>query len=287
MRPANIVTAVADILAGVAIAGIAINQFAIDLPVTTLIGLIIATIGLYGGGVVFNDFFDAALDKIERPERPIPSGRVSKQNAFILGATLLLLGIIAATYVSYLSGIIAVAISFFALFYDKYAKHSIVFGPLFMGLCRSLNLLLGMSILLPGLETHWYMALLPLAFIAAITLTSQGEVKGGNKGAVAIALILDVVILSFLMGLAYNSVMDFYSLIPFALLWTIMNGYALIKALKNNTSANIMNAVKMGVLSLIPLNASYAAGFGGFQVGLIVLALLPVSIVLSKKFAVT
>ena len=53
------------------------------------------------------------------------------------------------------------------------------------------------------------------------------------------------------------------------------------------TPENIKKAVKMGVLSIIPLNASYAAGFGGWEIGIFVLFLLPILILLAKKFAVT
>jgi len=287
IRPANIVTAIADILAGFAIAGLIFYQDSISVNTASIVALIISTIGLYGGGIVFNDYFDADLDKIERPERPIPSGRVSKNSALVLGISLIVIGIASSATVSQVSGLIAIGIVFGALFYDKYAKHSSFFGPLFMGLCRSLNLLLGMSIYFPGLAENWYMAILPLVFIGAITLTSQGEVKGNNKKSLLFAFTLDACILIFLTFLAFYEKVEIYTLIPFLLLWAIMNGKALVKAIRNNTSANIMNAVKTGVISLIPLNASYAAGFGGWIMGLIVLALLPVSLLLSKKFAVT
>lgn len=79
MRPANIVTSVADILLGFAASGLVQNPFFSDghfniSGLDALLWLILSTIGLYGGGVVFNDVFDAELDKVERPERPIPSG---------------------------------------------------------------------------------------------------------------------------------------------------------------------------------------------------------------------
>ena len=77
MRPANIVTAVADILAGIAMAGtLYFKQF----DITAIILLILSTAFLYGGGVVMNDVFDADLDKVERPERPIPSGLIKKNH---------------------------------------------------------------------------------------------------------------------------------------------------------------------------------------------------------------
>ena len=54
---------------------------------------------LYAGGVVLNDVFDADLDAVERPERPIPSALISKKSAGIFGAVLLLFGIVAAGFV--------------------------------------------------------------------------------------------------------------------------------------------------------------------------------------------
>ena len=118
MRPANIVTSVADVLAGIAIAGYFTN-----LPIVTnsfypVVLLCLSTMGLYGGGIVFNDVFDAELDKIERPERAIPSGLVSKGEATVLGAFLLLWGIGFGYAHSPQSGLIAVFIAFFALLYN-------------------------------------------------------------------------------------------------------------------------------------------------------------------------
>src|SRR3954447_24088795 len=99
MRPANIVTAISDILAGVAIAGYFTGNDAGEIQPLPVVLLVLSTIGLYGGGVVFNDVFDAELDKIERPERPIPSGLIAKSGAALLGSVLLLIGIVAASFV--------------------------------------------------------------------------------------------------------------------------------------------------------------------------------------------
>ena len=75
MRPANIITAVSDILAGIAIAGYFKEDYVSLFPV---ILLVFSTVGLYGGGVVFNDVFDAELDSVERPERLFPVVRLQK-----------------------------------------------------------------------------------------------------------------------------------------------------------------------------------------------------------------
>src|ERR1700754_5168583 len=106
MRPANVVTSVADVLAGAAIAG-AFSAEVFQIHIQGIIILCISTACLYGGGIVFNDVFDADLDKIERPERAIPSGKVSLQQASIFGSVFLLTGIIAAALVSQVSGLLA------------------------------------------------------------------------------------------------------------------------------------------------------------------------------------
>ena len=189
MRPANITTAWADILLGYAAAG------TVGLNLATLGWLILATTGLYGGGVVFNDVCDATLDAVERPERPIPSGRASLPGAIALGTILLTVGIVAAAMVSSLSAVLALAIAITALLYDKWGKHQTFLGPVNMGMCRGGNLLLGVSAVSGAISDRWYLALIPIIYIAAITAISQGEVYGGKKitGIVAIALIALVI----------------------------------------------------------------------------------------------
>lgn len=289
IRPANIVTAFADIVAG---AAAATGILMVADPTTTLIQsqiywLLLATFGLYGGGIVFNDFFDASLDAKERPERAIPSGRVTKSYAGILGGLLLLLGITSAFFVNQTAGILSVFISVCALYYDAKAKHSALSGPLFMGSCRGGNLLLGAALFPASLETLWPLAFLPLAYIGSITLISQGEVRGGSKISGIVAALIVIMISVALLLL---SIMPTYSLLdsmPFALFFAFMVIPAFIKAAKQPVPDLIRKAVKRGVLSLIILNSAVAAGFAGIAVGLAVILLLPVSILFAKAFAVT
>jgi 4-hydroxybenzoate polyprenyltransferase len=150
-RPANLVTAITDILAGMAIAQFTFSSFSPAL-------LVVSTLGLYGGGVVMNDVFDAKLDSIERPERPIPSGKVPLSSATVLGISLLLLGILAATMFSLQSGMIAVIVALLTILYNRFAKHHVFFGPLTMGMCRGGNLILGMSVLPESFQSWAWVA---------------------------------------------------------------------------------------------------------------------------------
>ena len=284
MRPANIVTALADILAGAAVAG----AWSVAGPFPVELGyLLLATIGLYGGGVVFNDVFDAGLDRIERPERPIPSGQITIERAALGGAALLVGGILAAGLVSMLSALIAGAVATLAVLYDKYAKHHPIAGPLVMGGCRAGNLLLGMSIISAAVPTYWYLSVIPLLFITDITLTSRGEVHGGNRRMIVFAGLLDLTVAGLLVGIARYTDFSLSMAWPFLLLWLGLNASGKVRALTANEPANIMRAVKLGVLSLIPLNATFAAGFLGWPEGMLVLLLLPLSVALARYFAVT
>ena len=293
MRPANIITAIADIMLGFAASGSVLlllppNEFYVNHPQLKLLyWLVAATIGLYGGGVVFNDVFDADLDRVERPERPIPSGAASRLSATILGAGLLILGIAAAFQVSVLSGAIAVVVAVLALVYNALGKHHAIIGPLNMGACRGGNLLLGLSAVPAAVSVYWFLALIPIAYIAAITVISRGEVHGGDKRILLGALGLYILVIASIIILMRLQQYQIIQAMPFLVLFTFLIFPPLIKAIKTLEAQHIRLAVKAGVIALIIMDATIAAGFAGWVYGLFVLALFPVSRYLAKQFAVT
>ncbi|CAG5071279.1 Protoheme IX farnesyltransferase [Dyadobacter sp. CECT 9623] len=278
-RPANLVTAIADILAGLAIAQFTFSDFS---PAW----LVISTLGLYGGGVVMNDVFDAKLDSVERPERPIPSGKVPLRSAALLGISLLFMGILAAALYSFQSGMIAIIVAMFTILYNRIAKHHAFFGPLVMGMCRGGNLILGMSVLPESFEKYAWVALLPIAYIFAITMISQDEVHGGKKRTLYIAALLYTIVLAVQLTISSREGNLLFTL-PFVLLHTWLIGRPLWNAMQNPIGPLIGKAVKAGVISLIVMNASWCVAFGLLPLGLAVLALLPLSMLLAKVFAVT
>lgn len=292
LRPANVVTAFADILAGAAAAGM-LSRFPSDIGVLStgpgddLAWLLVATAGLYAGGVVLNDVFDAEIDTVERPERPIPSGRIPRKRAARFGVALLVLGIIAAAISGTLSLFLALLIAGCAVLYDAAGKHHKLFGPVNMGLCRGGNLLLGVSAVPAMVGELWFIALIPVAYISAVTAVSAGEVLGGTRGSgvVAILLLGSVVAALLLLGirLDYRSV----HALPFIGLLALLVFTPFVRAAIEPSPERLRSAVRIGVLSLVVMDAALAAGFGGWPVGLLVLVLLPVSYFLGRAFAVT
>jgi len=282
MRPANVITSLTDVLAGMSIVGFIFNFM--DINSVLFLGL--STMCLYAGGVVFNDVFDHELDQIERPERAIPSGRILKSEAIVGGVSLLLTGIFSAFWHSKLSGFIAIIISFCALFYDWKGKHMSIFGPINMGLCRAFNLLLGMSVYEIGTFSYAYLILIPLVYIAAITLVSRGEVHGGTPKTLLFALFLFLLVHLCQIYFAYKFG-HIYLALPFIITHFYLIFDKLYVAIKDPIGPNIGKTVKTGVLTLILMNAAWVSLSGQWEIAIFVVLLLPVSIRLGKKFAVT
>jgi hypothetical protein len=286
MRPANMVTAVSDVLAGIAVSGFLTGWMYAWFNISWILLLSVSTACLYAGGVVFNDVFDADLDKIERPERPIPSGLISVARASTLGAILLIIGIIASLRVNYTAALLASAISIFALVYDKWGKHNTLLGPINMGFCRGLNLLLGISIIPEAIESFQYIAFVPVIYIAAITMISRGEVHGLNRVPLYVAAVLYAAVIGFILWYSMDKGTIVFTSV-FLLLFAWMIYKPLLKAIAEPVGKNIGKSVKAGVVALIIMNAAWATAADAFYAGLFIILLLPFSLWLGRKFSVT
>lgn len=288
MRPPNLPTAAADIIAGAAIAGIFAAGVSLSQERSAdLLLLILASVCMYAGGVVLNDVFDLKIDKEERPERPIPSGVVPLKTASFLGGGLLALGTLLAFVCNLYTGIVSVFLAGAIVLYDSTAKHHSFFGPLAMGTCRGLNLLLGMCIMGLPMFTQSVYIIIPIIYIFAVTLISRGEVHGNNKNNLVLSGILYLLVILFILFYNLTIVYALITVIPFLLLFGMAIFTPLIKAYQINSPANIKKAVKAGVLSLVIMNAAIAASVSHWWVGILILLLLPLSIFLSKRFSVT
>ena len=250
--------------------------------------LLTATVCLYAGGVVLNDFFDRELDAVERPERPIPSGRVAARRAAALGTALLAGGVVAAAQGTSAAGAVAAAIALLVVLYDARAKRHALAGPVNMGLCRGLNLLLGVAAVPAALAGNWPIALISVVYIAAVTTVSRGEVHGGNAGAAAFALISLGGVLAALTAIALDAGGSGEIL---ALALTALLGYRVLprfwQVYKDPGPLVIRRAVKAGVLSLVLVDAAISAAYAGPLYGAAVLATALVAGSLARLFAVT
>jgi 4-hydroxybenzoate polyprenyltransferase len=278
VRPANVATALADVLAGYAIAGRPGGP--------ALAALLAATACLYAGGVVLNDFFDREVDRLERPERPIPSGRVTPRAAARLGAVLLAIGVLAALVASSIAGAVAALTGAAILLYDAWGKRQPLLGPVNMGLCRGLNLMLGVAAAPAALASAWYLAILPVVYIAAVTAVSRGEVHGGGRGIAAFALISLNVVLIALAWLAVMGASPWWALLLTAVLaWRVLPPFW--AAYRQPDAGRIRHAIRAGVLSLVLLDAVIGAAYAGAIYSMLILATGIAAAALARVFAVT
>ena len=128
LRAGNVFTAVSNILAGFLLAH---GEWQ---PVWPLVFLILSSIGLYLAGMVLNDVFDYEDDSQKRPDRPLPSGRISVNFAQFFGFELLLIATALGWTVSYLSndilpGVIATLLAVAIILYDKQFMGHCVLRP--------------------------------------------------------------------------------------------------------------------------------------------------------------
>jgi len=159
VRLPNVFTALADVALGY----LFVTQgTAVNIPLFLL--LLGSSACLYMAGMVLNDVFDVEQDTRERPHRPIPSGAISLGVAQQIGWGLLAGGVVLAgcaaglslriTDLWWRSFVVAIAIAVAIVLYDKFLKTT-VWGPVLMGLCRMLNVLLGMSVAVSRPGTAW------------------------------------------------------------------------------------------------------------------------------------
>jgi len=279
LRPANVVTAIADVLAGYAVAG---RSHPRALP-----WLVAATMCLYAGGVVLNDVFDRNVDAVERPERPIPSGRVSASRAAALGASLLAAGVLAASQATRDALIVSAVIAAFVILYDARTKRHALAGPITMGLCRGLNLLLGVSAVAGAVWTRWPIALFAVVYIAAVTTVSRGEVHGGRSTVATVALISLAGVVIGLLALAAGASTGRLAAIVLvgALAYRILPPYW--QVVKEPRPVVIRRAVKAGVLSLVLVDSAISAVYAGPLYAAVVLMTGLVAGSLARLFSVT
>jgi len=98
LRAGNVFTAISNILAGFLLVR---GEWQ---PVLPLFFLILSSAMLYLAGMVLNDVFDLEDDRLHRPERPLPSGRIDPKLAKIVGWGLMVDGLSAAGVAAWLMG---------------------------------------------------------------------------------------------------------------------------------------------------------------------------------------
>jgi len=137
-------------------------------------GLVFLVVLLISGAAnTINDYFDVRIDSINRPDRPIPSGRATLKEALYFSYTLFSLGTLLAFWINLICGFIALFNSLLLIFYAKTIKGTPLLGNLSIGYLTGSTFLFGASVFgFEGLEV-----LFVLFLLAALAITAREIVK--------------------------------------------------------------------------------------------------------------
>lgn len=214
-----------------------------------------ASVCLYSAGMALNDWADAEIDALERPERPIPSGRISRDRALAVGVGLTALGVGAAFAAGRRSGLVSLALAGALWAYDTVFKPTVA-GPVVMALCRGLDVMMGAAG--PG----WRSALVPAGAVAAhtvaVTAISRGEVDGSTAttGRVVVATSVAVAA-SALPGRSNRSAVVLGGARYLA---AVLPGQ--LAVVRDPGAAQARDATRAGIRAVVPLQSALAARAG-------------------------
>ena len=256
------------------------------------VGLAGSSCLLYLGGMALNDYADRDIDAVERPQRPIPSGRVPADFALRLAQALTAAGVITAG----LAGgrralLVAVPLAATIWAYDLALKNTPA-GPVAMAGCRALDVLLGAS------PASIAPALAPAAVVGghtlAVTVVSRHEVAGAGpavgRGAACAAAAVTAAAGAFA-ARRLRGTPRARALAPgsAALLGVYASsfGRAALDAARDPSAKRLQRVVGAGVLGLIPLESAMLVGAGSPAAAGGVATLWPVARELSRRRSVT
>ncbi len=261
VRLPNVFTAMADILLGFLFTHESLDpwpQFALLLSASSL---------LYMAGMTLNDFFDQRQDALERPYRPIPSGRISSARAARLGFGMLAVGAALGWAASgaagnVRSGIVATLLAVAVLAYDGLLKKTPVASAV-MGACRMLNVLVGMSLAeQEWTAAHWVVAGGIGTYIMGVTLFARSEARESPRPRLVLALVVlecGIALLASLPAWASGHESPPLSVPPrWFVFWgliAMLIGWRCVRAVIDPSPPMVQAAVRYCIFSLIIIDA--------------------------------
>jgi geranylgeranylglycerol-phosphate geranylgeranyltransferase len=224
----------------------------------SLAGLLIAA-----GGNAINDYFDVAIDRINRPHRPLARGAVGLQGAWWTWRILSSLGVLASAYI----GPYTFAISLFWVvtlyWYSKSLKRTVLWGNLVVALATGLALLYGGFV-----AGNVQQVLVPALFAFLVNLARElvkdsedveGDARGGARtmavrhgvsaslgtASVVLVLLIAATIVPYIEGM-YNAV---YFIV--VLLVDILLLYSIISMWQTRTPKSLARVSRLLKLSMM------------------------------------
>ena len=255
-RVSNLPTVWSNVLAGVVLAGGALNQ-------STVTGLVIALSLFYVAGMFLNDAFDREYDARDRPTRPIPAGKISARAVFATGFGMMGIGWIVLTAIGAFAtpgggvraAIAGLILAGLIIHYDRNHKEN-TWGPIVMGLCRVLVYVSAGAALSEFLPARlWIGTLAMLCLLIGLTYASKQEGFGrmGNLWPLALLAVPFVIGAPSLPG--NPTAATLFALYFAATIWAVI-------LLVRKTNRQIGRAIAVLIAAISLLDGMLIAGAG-------------------------
>jgi 4-hydroxybenzoate polyprenyltransferase len=320
VRVPNTLTACADSIAGFSfVVGPWFGSSESYLPVAIIS---IASIALYWAGMAMNDVNDVERDKAQRRLGPLVSGRISVSQAASVSWILFGAGIIFASAaglfaieqslgtslwepLNFAPAGIAILLTAAILAYDSRLKQTIL-GPWLMGLCRSLNLALGMAVgavsinfdqdmiesRMPGC---WMLLAGHGLFVVGLTLAARKEsMLIQSRIRLASCWAVSVIGLALIAGTASFVAPDIYQrpgskdwfpvlIALLAIPWALR----VVISIKYPNVSFLVPAIKQSILTILFLDAAVALQFADAGPGILICLFAIPTFLMGRYFRMT
>jgi len=241
MRPINDLMGCLTVLIGIlnTRTGVPFNELIINIILGILTYFFVA-----GSGMIINDIYDVEIDRINRPERPIPRGAISIKEAKYLFALTLSIGLAISIIHSlivelyFINVIIAAFFGIIGFVYAKWGKKSGFLGNLIVSVSFSIGLLYGAILNGIWIPLYIYFFFLTAFFLLLAREIVKGceDIEGdklegvktlairlGTKKALIISIIFDILAIVFFILPIFTDIIN-----PLAFLISMIFGLVVV-----------------------------------------------------------
>lgn len=230
---------------------------------------------LTGASMIINDIYDYEVDLVNSPKRPLPSGFVKLNEAWMYGIILFSIGIISAYMINQYCFIIALISSTISILYNAYFKRYGIIGNFMVSFCVAMPFIFGAYAVGGGSKL-----LLTFSIIAFLVNTGREIIKGvadvegdykrsiktvaivyGVKKAGIIATIFfTLAMIVVIIPIVLKWVSWFYTLIiMLPLIGLVFEIFSILRGLNKEKSLKIKN--RLLLYMLFALMAMFVGGF--------------------------
>ncbi len=218
IRPLNGVMAAIATWTGAIVAGFPIGYTnMLTFPLSPVLLAMFSVFLISSGGMAINDYFDAEIDKLNKPKRPIPNGRVTKKSALAFAIVLFALGVAASYFINTNALGVAVFAAALLVAYAAKLKKVLAAGHVVV------SLLVGLTFVFGGIAAGNYIPSLMMALLAVLSnmgreiYKSIEDIMGDKKHNVNSLPIKVGVLKAKLIASAFVIVAVIFSFVPFLL----------------------------------------------------------------------